>query len=84
MVHHFTKMAVAGRRGNTKGQNPEIGPIDLSDRKEKTWGKLHLRRYIGFGLLLDELSLGIDCENSVQWNADLLVGENILKSQRHG
>lgn len=39
-----------------------------------------LRRDIGFGMLLYQLSLGIDSENPVQRNAHLLIGIHILKS----
>lgn len=35
---------------------------------------------VALGLLLDQLSLWVNCENSAHWNADFLIGKHIISS----
>lgn len=44
-----------------------------SDRELK-----YLRGLVPLGLLLDQFSFGVDCEDPTHWNSDLLIGKHIL------
>ncbi len=39
---------------------------------------MYLRGLVAFGLLLDQLSLRVDCEDPTHWNSHLLIGKHIL------
>lgn len=39
---------------------------------------MYLRRLVALGLLLDQLSLGVNCEDPAHRNSYLLIGEHIL------
>lgn len=39
-----------------------------------------VRGLVALGLLLDQLSLGVDCEDPTHWNSHLLIGKHIISS----
>ncbi len=39
----------------------------------------HLRGLVALGLLLYELSFGVNCKDSAEWHSNLLVGKDVLE-----
>lgn len=52
--------------------------LGISATKDKHRPLMYLRGLVALGLLLDQLSLWVNCENSAHWNADFLIGKHIL------
>lgn len=50
-------------------------PYSETDRTSQV---MYLRGLVALGLLLDQLSLGVDCEDPTHWNSHLLIGKHIL------
>jgi len=40
---------------------------------------MYSRGLVALGLLLDQLPLGVDCEDPTHWNSHLLIGKHILR-----
>lgn len=42
----------------------------------------YLRGLVAFGLLLDQLSLGVDCKDPTQWDTNLFIRKSILNRDK--